>query len=154
MPIRYTENIHVFFEKSAWYFPQKTEGHIPTNSGIGKNTGNIYNGKTRVNYKGGDTTRYPKNIIRFDTVNNYKRIHPSEKPVSLMEYFILTYTKQGDTVVDFTCGSGSTGVAAIKNNRNFIGNDNGVCENKKSKYYNWEWIDVTKDRIDKIKNNF
>ena len=121
MPIRFTENIHVFIEGSSWYYPQKTIGHAPTNSGVGRNTGNVYSGNSKVNYKGGDTTRFPKNIIEFKSVNNYKRIHPTEKPVDLMEYLIKTYTNESETVVDFTMGSGTTGVACINTNRKFIG---------------------------------
>ena len=121
MPIRFTENIHVFIEGSSWYYPQKTTGHAPTNSGVGRNTGNVYSGNSKVNYKGGDTTRFPKNIIEFKSVNNYKRIHPTEKPVALMEYLIKTYTNESETVVDFTMGSGTTGVACVNINRRFIG---------------------------------
>ena len=121
MPIRFTENIHVFIEGSSWYYPQKTTGHAPTNSGVGRNTGNVYSGNSKVNYKGGDTTRFPKNIIEFKSVNNYKRIHPTEKPVDLMEYLIKTYSNEGMTVLDFCLGSGTTGVAAKNLNRNFIG---------------------------------
>ena len=121
MPIRFTENIHVFIEGSSWYYPQKTTGHAPTNSGVGRNTGNVYSGNSKVNYKGGDTTRFPKNIIEFKSVNNYKRIHPTEKPVALMEYLIKTYTNESETVLDFTMGSGTTGVACINTNRKFIG---------------------------------
>ena len=121
MPIRFTENIHVFIEGSSWYYPQKTTGHAPTNSGVGRNTGNVYSGNSKVNYKGGDTTRFPKNIIEFKSVNNYKRIHPTEKPVALMEYLIKTYSNEGDVVLDFTMGSGTTGVACKNLNRKFIG---------------------------------
>ena len=121
MPIRFTENIHVFIEGSSWYYPQKTTGHAPTNSGVGRNTGNVYSGNSKVNYKGGDTTRFPKNIIEFKSVNNYKRIHPTEKPVALMEYLLKTYTNESETVVDFTMGSGTTGVACVNTNRKFIG---------------------------------
>lgn len=121
MPIRFTENIHVFIEGSSWYYPQKTTGHAPTNSGVGRNTGNVYSGNSKVNYKGGDTTRFPKNIIEFKSVNNYKRIHPTEKPVDMMEYLIKTYTNESETVVDFTMGSSTTAIASLNTNRNFIG---------------------------------
>lgn len=65
------------------------------------------------------THRYPKNIIEIS--RDKERVHPTQKPVSLMEYLIKTYTNEGDTVLDFTMGSGSTGVAAVNTNRNFIG---------------------------------
>ena len=120
-PIRYSENISIFQDGAAHYYPIKTTGHVPTNSGIGRNTGNIYSGKSKVDYKGGDTTRFPKNIIRFNTVNNYAMVHPTEKPVDLLEYLIATYTVQGDIVMDNCMGSGSAGVACVNIGRRFIG---------------------------------
>jgi len=137
MPIRYSENIHIFMQGSSWYNPQKTTGHTPTNSGKGRNTGNIYSGNMQVDYKGGDTTRYPKNIIKFNSVNNYARAHPTQKPVALMEYLIKTYTNEGETVLDFTMGSGSTGVACVNTNRNFIGIE-----------LDPEYFDIAKQRIE------
>jgi len=129
-PIRYAEDILVFMNGSCYYNPQKTTGHVPTNSGIGRNTGNIYSGKSKVDYKGGDTTRYPKNIIKFNTVNNYDRVHPTQKPVALMEYLIKTYTNENDKVLDFCMGSGTTGVACKNLNRKFVGieKDKGYFE--------------------------
>lgn len=64
-------------------------------------------------------TGYPCTQLNIQSEN--KTVHPTQKPVELMEYLILTYTKEGDTVLDFTMGSGTTGVAAVKTNRNFIG---------------------------------
>ena len=69
--------------------------------------------------------RYPKNIItinaRAKECNNVIRVHPTQKPVALLEYLIKTYTQEGETVLDFTFGSGSTGVACLNTNRKFIG---------------------------------
>lgn len=64
-------------------------------------------------------SNYPKNILRFSSEKN--TVHPTQKPVSLLEYLIKTYTNEGETVLDFTMGSGSTGVAAKNLNRRFIG---------------------------------
>jgi len=65
---------------------------------------------------------YPISIIKFSVdVNNGQRVHPTQKPVALMEYLIKTYTNGGETVLDFTMGSGSTGVACVNTGRNFIG---------------------------------
>lgn len=79
--------------------------------------------KTDKNKKG--TERYPKNIINISTqaseCANSKRVHPTQKPVALLEYLIKTYTNEGDLVLDFTMGSGSTGVAALNTNRRFVG---------------------------------
>ena len=63
--------------------------------------------------------RYPTSILRFQRDKN--KLHPTQKPVALMEYLIKTYTNENETVLDFTMGSGSTGVAAKNTNRNFIG---------------------------------
>ena len=63
--------------------------------------------------------RYPRNVIKFNRDKN--KIHPTQKPVALLEYLIKTYTNENDTVLDFTMGSGSTGVAAKNLNRQFIG---------------------------------
>lgn len=64
-------------------------------------------------------SNYPKNILFYNVVN--KPIHPTQKPVDLLEYLVKTYTNEGDTVLDFTMGSGSTGVACVNTNRKFIG---------------------------------
>ena len=64
-------------------------------------------------------TNYPHQIIKFKSAS--KTVHPTQKPVALMEYLIKTYTNEGETVLDFTMGSGTTGVAAKKTGRNFIG---------------------------------
>lgn len=65
--------------------------------------------------------RYPLSIIRESNANRFDKIHPTQKPVALMEYLIRTYTNEGDTILDFTMGSGTTGVACARANRNFIG---------------------------------
>jgi site-specific DNA-methyltransferase (adenine-specific) len=119
MPLRKIEEICVFYKNE--YNPQKTDGHIPTCSAKGCSNGKIYYGGNKRNYEGGDTTRFPNNLLEFDCVDNYHKKHPNEKPVELLEYLIKTYTDEGDTVLDNTMGSGSTGVACVNTNRNFIG---------------------------------
>jgi len=121
MPMRKTENISVFFKKASWYNPQKTKGHLPTNSAKGCSNGVIYHGINKRDYDGGDTTRMPLDLQQFDCVNNYKKIHPNQKPLDLCEYLIKTYTNEGDTVLDFAMGSGTTGVACKNLGRSFIG---------------------------------
>lgn len=75
-------------------------------------------GKATHYVKDNDGTRYPTSILRF---NRAKGLHPTQKPVDLLEYLIRTYTNDGETVLDFTMGSGSTGVACVNTNRRFIG---------------------------------
>lgn len=66
-------------------------------------------------------TNYPIDVLEVTETESGKKVHPTQKPVPLMEYLIKTYTNEGDTVLDFTMGSGTTGVAAIEIKRNFIG---------------------------------
>ena len=83
-----------------------------------------------------DGKRYPKTVLKF---NKETGSHPTQKPVALLEYLIRTYTSEGETVLDFTAGSGSTGVACVNTNRHFIGIelDDG--------YFN-----IAKERIEKV----
>ena len=78
---------------------------------------NIVPGVTNV------TTRYPTDILNFKPVHNFAkgRVHPNQKPVDMLEHLIKTYTNEGETVLDFTMGSGSTGVACMNTGRNFVG---------------------------------
>ena len=64
---------------------------------------------------------YPTSIIEVSNANRKDKLHPTEKPVALLEYLIKTYTNEGETVLDNTMGSGTTGVACVNTNRNFIG---------------------------------
>ena len=64
---------------------------------------------------------YPKSILEVSNANKKGNLHPTQKPVALYEYLIRTYTNEGDTVLDITMGSGTTGVACVQTGRNFIG---------------------------------
>lgn len=134
MPLRKTEDICVF--DSGLYNPQKTDGHKPTQSAIGASNGKLWHGKNVRNYKGGDTTRYPTNILKFNAVDPKKRIHPTQKPIDLLEYLIKTYTNEGMTVLDNCAGSGTTAIACENTNRKWI------CIEKDEKY-----SDIAKHRI-------
>jgi DNA modification methylase len=121
-PMRYTENVSVFYQKQCVYIPQKTNGHKPANTnGKRKKETDLY-GKYKEQISGGYTERHPKNIIQINNVNSAHGIlHPTQKPVALMEYLIKTYTNENELVLDFTMGSGSTLVACQNTNRNGIG---------------------------------
>lgn len=119
MPLRKIEEICVFFKHK--YTPQKTDGHAPTRAARGCSNGAIYYGGGKRDYEGGDTTRYPNNLIEFDCIDNYHKMHPNEKPVALLEYLVKTYSNEGDVVLDNCMGSGSTGVACVNTGRDFIG---------------------------------
>ena len=118
MPLRSHENILVFYKKLPTYNPQKTKGK-PYKAKIGNRTTTNYgtfNGDFHTENTTGD--RYPVDIIKF---SKEQGLHSTQKPVALLEYLIKTYTNEGDLVLDFTMGSGSTGVACLNTNRRFIG---------------------------------
>ena len=120
MPLKQHEDICVFYSKLPTYNPQgliKIEDKlkIRKNGGAGEVMGkNSVEGKE---YKQ-THTNYPKSIIQ---TKKEKTFHPTGKAVSILEYLIKTYTQENETVLDFTMGSGSTGVACINTNRKFIG---------------------------------
>lgn len=120
-PLRNTEDIVVFYRKSGKYYPQKSEGHPPTQSAKGFSEGKLWSGVNKRDYKGGDTTRFPTSILEFDAVDQKNRIHPTQKPIELLKYLLRTYTLENETVLDFCMGSGSMGEACLEENRNFIG---------------------------------
>lgn len=118
-PLKSHETIAVFYRKSPTYNPQMTistpySGFNSKNKKIGEVYGDLKS-KHRDNPEG---TRYPKTVLRF---KQEKGLHPTQKPVPLMEYMIKTYTNEGDVVLDNAFGSGTTGVAAKKTGRQFIG---------------------------------
>jgi len=124
MPMKSHEQILVFYNQQCTYNYQKTFDHKPMNSGTKRSTlkNNVYGEMKNDNIKfGGNTDRYPRTVINFakDIQNNY--LHPTQKPITLMEYLVKTYTNENETVLDFTMGSGTTGVACKNLNRNFIG---------------------------------
>ena len=77
--------------------------------------------KTNRKGKDYDKLRYPSSVQYFNNRDKHRGLHPTQKPIALMEYLIKTYTNENETVLDFTMGSGSTGVACVNTNRNFIG---------------------------------
>ena len=121
-PGKIVENISVFYKKQPTYNPQgliKLENPITqSNKGKAGKLGHLSSEKKRATYKQ-EYTNYPKSILKFNRPS--KPLHPTQKPVPLLEYLIKTYTNEGDLVLDFTMGSGSTGVAELNTNRRFIG---------------------------------
>ena len=116
-PFKKHEIVSVFSVKTHRYYPQMLEGK-PYTCKQGRK-GEVYggdNGKEVITVNTGN--RYPFSIIKF---KRDRGLHPTQKPVALMEYLIKTYTNEGETVLDFTMGSGTTGVACINTNRDFIG---------------------------------
>jgi len=122
MPLKTCEFVCVFYLKPPKYYPIKTKGHkrktalkVPRGD-----KDQVYGRQDRVtNYD--STERYPTEVLDFSRKKQTNKLHPNQKPVALLEYLIKTYTLENETVLDFTMGSGSTGVAAKNLNRKFIG---------------------------------
>jgi site-specific DNA-methyltransferase (adenine-specific) len=146
-PIRHIETIPVFYKKKPTYNPilkPKRQDQIRWNNIPSKQTQT--DTLSKVGYLENRFERreipldmdYPTELLKYSLPSaNKGRNHPTEKPIELMEYFIKTYTNEGETVLDFTMGSGTTGVAAKKTNRQFIGIE------KNEKYFK-----IAKNRIE------
>lgn len=141
-----TENIMIFYQKQPTYNPQMRQHlgkkvaskpkatHNSTTSG--KNNSKI------TPYKD-NGMRYPSSVLSFAKVRNNKILHPTQKPVDLLEWLIKTYSNAGDVVLDNTMGSGSTGVACVNTNRDFIG-----IELDKN------YFEIAKNRINEAQKQF
>ena len=139
-PLNNIEYIHIFYKKQPIYNPQfedgkpykvtrdKNERLCEINNHIFKETTTINEGK-----------RYPKRILKFKRETG---MHPTQKPVNLLEYLIKTYTNENELVLDFTMGSGSTGVACLNTNRKFIGIE-----------LDEKYFEIAKNRIENISKN-
>lgn len=123
-PLKRHESITVFSHNGHTYNPQKeTRGNKRWKGGTKAfATGEtVYHGHTKT--RSFNNEYYPTSIVGMTNASRNKQ-HPTQKPVALMEYLIRTYTNEGDTVLDFTCGSGTTLVACVRTQRNGIGFDN------------------------------
>ena len=121
-PMKIHENISVFYYKQPIYNPIKTKGNVNHTQGKIKNANSseLRGEMVRV---ADDVTgmKFPKSILRFSKHSSQLKLHPTQKPVALMEYLIKTYTQEGETVLDFVMGSGTSGIAAKNTGRKFIG---------------------------------
>lgn len=146
-PLRCIEDICVFYSKPCTYNPQLVDKPLKNQrpqSGRSGQTDCYGEYKLDV-YKCPPDKSMPKNILKYNNVQG--NIHPTQKPVELMEYLIKTYTNEGETVLDFTMGSGTTIKAANNLNRNSIGIEMGHCEKKGHKYEGMEWTDVLLEEL-------
>ena len=141
MPLKDIEIISVFYKKLPTYNPQgliKCDRVINNSTKqIKHNNISVLNGgafKTKIHKQ--EFTNYPRQVLKFSVEYG---LHPTQKPVDLLEYLIKTYTNEGELVLDFTMGSGSTGVACLNTNRKFIGIE------LDKKYFN-----IAKDRLESI----
>ena len=144
MPLKSIEDIIIFYNKLPTYNPQglKNIKNIKkhnnslakrsfNNGGLSTHNGGRLKGQYITKY-----TNYPNQLISEKKIRR-GRLHPTQKPVALMEYLIKTYTNEGETVLDFTMGSGTTAIACLNTNRNFI----GIELNKK-------YFEIAKARIE------
>ena len=128
-PMKYHEDICVFYAKQPTYNKQMIKGKKPVNlSAKYGSTASDTTGRsiTTNGQFGGNLYRNPKSVLKFNTPKPNSKTDrngyaPTQKPVALMEYMVKTYTNEGETVLDFTMGSGTTGVACKNLNRHFIG---------------------------------
>lgn len=130
MPLRSHDVLMVFYKHLPTYNPQMTHGHerkvsLASHKRNSKASTN-YGLATPTSYD--STDRYPKSVWTFKTDKQKCAVHPTQKPIHLCEEIILTYTNEGDTVLDPTFGSGSTGVACANTQRKFIGIEKGIIE--------------------------
>ena len=126
-PLNDNETISVFYKKQSTYNPQMTKadkiykrGFVIRDKALSIQQSDNY-GELKSYNQVDNGLRYPKRIQYFNNNFTNKQLHPTQKPVALLEYLIKTYTKDGDIVLDNCMGSGSTGVACVNTNRKFIG---------------------------------
>lgn len=136
-PLRAHENICVFYKKSPTYNPQKTEGKPYIRKDINRQSTNYGTFKTLPIRENRTGERHPTTVIKMSSgEKNVEKLHPTQKPVKLLEYLIKTYSNYGETVLDNCMGVGSTGVAAAITGRDFIGIE-------KDKH----WFEIAQKRI-------
>ena len=153
MPLKIIEDILVFSlskighksqlrENRMEYYPQGLEScEYKRKAHRGKANEDLYTRPSHVGIQTITQKGYPKNILEFDYDYSHQ-VHPTQKPVALMEYLIKTYTNENELVLDFTMGSGTTGVACINTNRKFIGIE-----------LDKEYFNIAKKRIERIQND-
>jgi site-specific DNA-methyltransferase (adenine-specific)/modification methylase len=149
-PLRKHEDVCVFYRKQPLYNPQMGTG-VAYNKGVRKNQlSGSYGDFKPVEVKS-EGSRYPTDIVYFKTAESEGEVyHPTQKPVELGRYFIRTFTKEGDVILDNTCGSGSFLISAFLENRNFI----GIELNQDSfqfKNHETDFIRVCEERLEKAR---
>ena len=138
MPLRRHEEICVFYQVSPEYHPQKTIGLPVHDRGKQKNTkNNNYGDYGIIPTDTENTMKHPTSIIEIQKVHPSKSVHPTEKPVELIEWLVKSYTSPGETVLDFCMGSGTTMLACINTERNGIGIE-----------LDKDYFDIAKKRVD------
>ena len=141
MPMKCHENVLVFYGKLPAYHPIMEHGKPYRCGSKDKNSSN-YNSVKRTSSENTTGTRFPRDVLKVSWRSAFgKTLHPTQKPVSLCEYFIKTYSNKGDIILDPFIGSGTTAVAAINTERKYIGFE------KEEKYF-----DIYQNRLEKLAN--
>lgn len=142
MPLRAHEDVCIFYKKPPVYNPQMVEG-TPYNKGSAHRPTDVYGSQRETLVKNDSGLRYPRTVQYFKTAESEgKVLHPTQKPLALFEYLIRTYSNEGDLILDNCIGCGTTAVACINTNRDYIGIE------LEEKYYN-----ITLERIQKALDN-
>ena len=138
MPLRAHEDVCIFYKKPPVYNPQMVQG-TPYNKGTAHRPTDVYGSQRETLVKNDSGLRYPRTVQYFKTAESEgKVLHPTQKPLALFEYLIRTYSNEGDLILDNCIGCGTTAVACINTNRDYIGIE------LEEKYYN-----ITLERIQK-----
>jgi site-specific DNA-methyltransferase (adenine-specific) len=138
MPMKAHENILIFYEKLKTYNPQKTFGHLRKTATVKTNKiSSVYGMQKQIGRTYDSTERYPRSVLKIASDKQTSNLHPTQKPIALMEYLIKTYTNEGETVLDNCMGSGTTGVACKNLGRKFIGIEQ-----------NANYFEIAKNRIE------
>lgn len=140
-PMKAHENILVFYKKQPIYNPIKTSGHKRKTATKRHDFTETYGKQSFGELTYDSEERYPRSVLVFPSDKQTSKLHPTQKPVALMEYLIRTYTNEGMTILDNCMGSGTTGVACVNTGRNFIGIE------MDEKYFH-----IAKDRIEVAAN--
>ena len=139
-PLRAHESIAVFYRKPPTYNPQMTQGEA-YNKGTAKRETEVYGSQRAVEVKS-DGERYPRTVQYFVTAEKEGKLHPTQKPIALTEYCVKTFSNPGDVILDNTMGSGTTGVACVNLDREFI----GIEKDK-------EYFDIAVERISEAEDH-
>lgn len=120
-PLRQHENILIFGKRKVKYNPQMEQAEFRVDKPRIANNGEAFGGKEVLRQHNNNGQKYPRSILRISNANQKGRLHPTQKPVELFEYLIKTYSNENDIVLDNCMGSGTTAIACINTNRNYIG---------------------------------
>lgn len=137
--LRRHENVLIFYNKQGTYNPQMTQGK-PYDKGISFDKSPNYGKQTPVRALNETGDRYPTSIIEFSNADRRNKQHPTQKPINLFEWLIKTYSNENELILDNCMGSGTTAIACMNTNRNYLGFEN-----------NDEYFSIANERIDNLK---